>query len=76
MFAKIKLFGMFALSIAAAILYGLWNREKYKRQKEHAMGLIKKQKVEGDATKAMVEGLNNEQKAVNDLDTSKRDHFS
>lgn len=76
MFSTIKTYAMATLAILAAILFGLWNWEKARRQKERAKGLINQRKVERKGTDALVKGMQKENEETNKpVDTDERKHF-
>ena len=67
---------MAGLSFLLIILYALLQSEKKQRAQEKLKGMKIARDTEKRANTALVEGLKREQKAVKNIDTSKRDHFS
>ena len=65
MLSSIKLYGTIALGFAVTILFALWKTEKAGRAKDKVKGMIVAQKKTAAATKATMEGLANEQEAIN-----------
>lgn len=76
MLNKIKLFLVAGLGIAAAIFYGMFQREKAGRLEDRAEAQEAKDEVEQLGVEAMVSGLEKQQEIRNEeIDTSRRDHF-
>ena len=71
--STIKSYAVIGLSLAAALFFGLYNREKANRQKEKIKGIQQARKTEKEANKAMMDGLKNEQNIKDNINTSDDD---
>lgn len=77
MLSQIKVYLVAGLGILTAVFYALFQREKAKRADEHKEIAEHTAEKTKDATGAMVQGLNNEEKIKNaKRDSDKRDHFT
>lgn len=79
MLAKIKLYAIFALSLAVAVLYALVNREKAKRMKEKARAekVAKEILIDVNDSKAEIEkkAKENEKRELDKADSGDRSYF-
>lgn len=73
MLSKLKGYALAALSVLAAVLAALWQHSKASHAKDKLAGEKAARETENKANKAMVEGLNDENKIQNDntVDRSK-----
>lgn len=64
--ARIKIIGAAILGIAAAIFAAMFYREKAKREQDKRVASENARKTERKATKALTDGLQKEQEALNE----------
>lgn len=77
MLSKLKLYALAVLGALAAVFGFLWQMSRAGRIKDKLKGVAKARKVERDAHEALVDGLENESKEVeNAKNTSDRSGFS
>jgi len=75
--SKLKTYALAILSVLAAVFFALFKGSQAARAKEKLDASENARETEQKATQALVDGLESEQEARNeDIDTSKRDHFS
>lgn len=75
MLSKLKVYALAALGALSALFAILFYRGKAKHEQAVREGIEKARETEKKAVNAMVDGLKEEQDAVDTIDNSKRDGF-
>lgn len=76
MMLKLKAWAISVLGVISAILLALVYRGKAKHEKSLREASEGARETEAKAVEALIDGLQKEREAINEIDTIKRDHFS